>query len=225
MAILVRGSVEEVKAYRGRKVCTKIGTKKHQVYFRVEVDDFSFEEAVTTLRGSSNVVMFDYSGSEPFIKGYVPNVPIEGICVGVKVPVGADMTVDEVKRLLAEYPSWVTLILQLPEGYKNMELLYNINAKFKNVRFCGGYLFRLDGCKVGCCGADVFASKGITINDNNLIKDGCGCCMPTMAYEDVELEITTKDERQKSSNGSTLPKKPQKNTLFSSMLTKGSVAF
>ena len=43
----------------------------------------------------------------------------------------------------------VHILIHLPEGYSNMEYVKGMCTKFSNVRFTGGMLLALEGCKLG----------------------------------------------------------------------------
>lgn len=73
--------------------------------------------------------------------------------------------------ILNRFPSWVNIVLRTDKAH--MYDVYQVCQKYENVRFCGGYLFQLDGCRLGCGYKDTKSS----------IFEGCSC-----GVTDLELD-------------------------------------
>lgn len=227
MAILVRANLNDIAEYKGKNVSTKIGSKKHQVLFRLEVDDFSLLGAIEHAKNDKNVVMIDFAGTENFIKSCSIDTTGKIPYVGVRVEVGLNLTEEDIINLLNVYPEWVTLIIKLPDEYKDMQFLYEMCQKYSRLRFCGGHTFNIDGCRLGCCGLDMVEKLDIKVNNTNYIHQGCSCALESFDITDVELVVTQKAERNSntgsSKSKSSTPKKPK--AVFSDLLKRGAVDF
>lgn len=229
MAVLVRANLSDIFAYKGKNVTTKIGSKKHQVLFRVEVDDFSLVQAIEHSKNDKNVLMLDFAGTENFIKSCSVDASGKIPYVGVRVEVGLNLTEQDIVNMLAVYPEWVTLVIKLPDEYKDMQFLYEMCKKYNRIRFCGGHTFNIDGCRLGCCGLDLIEKLDIKVNNVNYIHQGCSCALESFDITDVELVVSQKAERSsntgssKSKSKSSTPKKSK--AVFSDLLKKGAVDF
>lgn len=213
MSVIVRTSFDNAKRYYGKGVVTKIGNKKHNVFFKVIVDDFSIDEALKS--DDSNIVMFDY-------RGMVTNQTYLGIestnlYVSKTYEYGSNISEQDIVDVINEVPKGVVPIIKLPDDYKDFEFICRVCDKYDRVRFCGGTLFCADGCRIGCCGRDVLDNAKIKYPDGNYIKEGCACALDIISDEGLELEITDKkvrSERKKSSSGV----KRQKTKMFGDLL-------
>ena len=231
MAVLVRADLESVKQYRGKSVSTKIGNKKNQVLFRVVVDDFSLVDALAYAKTDKNIVMLEYQGSHQYLSTIAesyngaPDLPY----MVVHESVGHNIDEEVLNSVLASFPQWCSVVIKLPNDYSNMEFIYNMSQKYPRVRFCGGYVFEIDGCRLGCCGRDIFEKTGVKYSNNDMIKEGCSCCVSTVQFEDVTLDVSSKPERVSKSTSSKASKTPTvkkpKQAMFGSLMQKGAVEF
>lgn len=217
MSVIVKANLEQVKEYKNKNVSTKVGNKKHQVYFKVEVDDFSLVEAIEHAKMDRNVLMLEYAGSDNYLKSVVLAPSDIFPYVGVSYEVGMNLSEDDITNALAEYPAWTTVIIKLPDEYKNLEFLHGMCQKYPRIRFCGGYTFSIDGCRLGCCGRDILEKKNIKVTDTDYLKDGCSCALQTLQFEDVELAVSAKAERSSNTSG-TKSSAPKKAAKFSNLL-------
>lgn len=229
MAVLVKANLEDVIPYKGKNISTKVGNKKQQVLFRVEADDFSLVQAIEHSRVDKNVVMIDFAGTDNYIKSCVlsneTNVPY----IGVPVEVGLNLTESDIANMLMGYPEWVTLIIKLPDEYKDIQFLTEMCHKYPRIRFCGGYTFNIDGCRVGCCGKDIVEKLDIKLGNLDYIHQGCSCAFETVSFNDIEIVATQKAERSSNTGGnknkskskSTAPRK----AAFSALLSRGESDF
>lgn len=215
MSMIVKADLSEIKEYTGKSVSAKIGKKSHPVLFRVNVDNFSVEEAIDVAKRDSNIVMLNYIGSPAGLA----NIDTKGVYITFSVEVGNDVSEEDIVKYIADIPEGVTLVVKLPEEFKNIRFAYEMSQKYDKVRFCGGCLFCFDECRFGCLGRDICTQKGIKFDDTEYIKTGCSCCIPIDDIANVELSIS--NSKQKSSSHSGNKSKNSKASLFSSLLYSG----
>lgn len=215
MSVIVKADLSEVKQYTGKSVTTKIGKKNHPVLFRVNVDDFTVEEGIDIAKRDANIIMLNYIGSQAGLT----NIVSKGVYITYAVEVGNDVTEEDIIKYLNNTPDGVTLVIKLPDDFKNIRFAYDMSVKYDKVRFCGGCLFCFDECKFGCVGRDICTQRGIKFDDTEYIKIGCSCCVPVEDFADVELAISTK--QQKSTTHSNNKSKISKASLCSSLLFSG----
>lgn len=205
MSVIVKTSFDNAKQYKGKCVTTKIGSKKHNVYFKVVVDDFTIEEALK--EKDSNIIMYDYQGmiSNPVYLG----IEDTDLYIAKSYEFGNDISENDILEVLNEVPKGVVPIIKLPSDYKDFEFVCRMCDKYEHIRFCGGIMFCAEGCRVGCCGRDVLTKAGVKFNDNNYIKEGCACSLDIISDEGLELEVSEKKvkadkkkSKSKSSGGS-----------------------
>lgn len=212
MSIIVKSDLSRAEEFTGKSVVAKIGKKKLPVVFRVTVDDFTVEEAIDVAKRDSNILMLNYVGSQ----GGLSQVNPQGVYIAWSIDVGNDVSEDDIQKCVEATPPGVTLVVKVPEDYKNIRFLYEMSEKYQSVRFCGGCLFCFDECKFGCCGKDICSARGIKFDDTEYIKEGCSCAIPVFDIADVELSVAT--SKAKSSNSTHKKSKPNKVAMFSSLL-------
>lgn len=184
MSIFAKVCYETALKFKGKGVTTKIDKKKHQVYFKVYCDDTDIQDALNLARISSNIVMLEYQGDLSLLHQYDTG----GVYLGVVHDFGMDITEADIAALLTELPANVILIVRVPLEFSNMQFIQDICTKYSNVRFCGGTIFCLEGCKVGCCGRDILEGKKIKVGNDTMMYQGCSCALQTYQEDDLELE-------------------------------------
>lgn len=217
MSVIVKTSYDIASQYRGKCVSTSVGGKKHNVYFRVTLDDFTLEDA---LQGSDdNIVMYEYQGmvSNPVYR----NIENTSLYIVEYREVCNDISEDDIKTILEEVPDGVTPVIKLPTEYNDFEFICRMCDKYPRVRFCGGTLFCAVGCRIGCCGHDILERHGVKFKDKKYIKEGCACGLPVISDEGLTFTVSdkrTKSTRTKKSGGSSKskPKKKSFNDMFGS---------
>lgn len=215
MSVLVKVGYETASNFRGKGVGTKVGNKKHQVYFKLYCDDTNLKECLDLARHSANVVMLEYQG----IPLALENENIEGVYITQVHDYGMNLCEEDVRDVVETTPKGVTPVIRLPLEYNDMQFIYNMSQKYSQIRFCGGTVFCLDGCRLGCCGRDILDSKGIKYNENQYIHEGCCCALETLNEEDVEL-VESKVKEKKSQSGGTRTKKK---VMFKDLLYQSGV--
>lgn len=214
--VIVKADLATAKQYTGKSLSVKIGKKKFSAVLRVNVDDFNIAEAIELAKRDVNILMLNYVGSHEGIQ----DVNTCGVYVAWGIDVGSDVTEDDIQRLYDDVPDGVTLIVKLPEGYKNIRFLYDMSQKFDRIRFCGGSLFCFEDCKFGCCGRDVCNERGISYDDTEYIKEGCSCAIPAFEMDEVEFIATNSMTKTEKTAKKSKPKS-NKTAMFSSLLYSG----
>lgn len=220
MSVLVKVGYETANKFRGKGVGTKVGNKKHQVYFKLYCDDTNLKDCIDLARNSANVVMLEYQG----IPLALENEDLHGVYITQVHDYGMNLCEEDIQDIIDTTPTGVTPIVRLPLEYNNMKFIYDMSQKYKPIRFCGGTVFCLDGCSLGCCGRDILDSKGIKYNENQYIHEGCCCALETLTEEDVELvESKVKERKSRASTGG---KGSKKTVMFKDLLYQsGAVEF
>lgn len=216
--IIVKIDVESIKDYVGKRVFTKIGSKKHQVIFRLSVDEFSLEEGVSLYRRDSNIIMIDYEGTLEGLESF--NSSMVGDCyIGYTMPVTGDMTESQFEHLISKLPDFLTPIFKFPEDFTDMGKLCTLSSIHPKIRFCGGYLFRLTGLNIGGVGVDILERRGIAPKKFSHLAIGSGCVYTNMLAKDIELVASKVNISRPKKK--VVAKKPNRAEKFSSMLLSG----
>lgn len=195
MSVIVKANYEIANEYANGRVTTKIGNKKHQVFFKVSCDDYSLNSCIELAKKSNNIIMLEYEGL-PVAPSFVALTQPIGVYIGYKTEVGMDISEDDIIRILNDTPLGVTPIIKLPDEYKDIRFVYDMCQKYDRIRFCGGLMFNLEGCRLGCCGRDVLDSNNIKYPSDVLMHEGCSCGLEVVDAEGLEFEVTAKAVKQ-----------------------------
>lgn len=214
--ILVKTDYTTAKIYEFNSVKTKVGSKKHQVYFKVYCDDTDVNDCIELYKSSNNIVMLEYQGMVESLVG----VNLQGVYITKVFDFGTNITEEDIIGIVQSLPDGLTGIIRLPQEYKDMRFIYNMSKKYLNIRFCGGTTFCLDGCRLGCCGRDILDSRGIKYDADSYMHEGCSCALETVLDTDVELEIGKLTKRSSNTQRSGGTKK-KKVALFKDLLYSG----
>lgn len=206
MSVIVKASYETASKYANDRVISKVNNKKHQVYFRVPCDDYSLNSCIELAKNSSNIIMLDYEGLSMSPSFLALTQPV-GVYIGIKIDVGMDLSEDDLIRIMNDTPLGVTPIIKLPNEYKNIRFVSDMSHKYDRLRFCGGTMFNLEGCRLGCCGADILESRGIKFPADEMMHCGCSCGLEVVDEEGLEFEVSTKSVKKPKSPKATKVKK------------------
>lgn len=219
MAIIVKADYNVVFAYNGKKVTTKYNGKKHQVLFKLACDDTNLRESIALAKVSENIIMLDYQGLANTPE-YLSLIGDTGVYIARTFEFGNNFTEADIQGVLDETPSGITPIIKLQNDFNNLELIYKLCNQFPRVRFCGGHLFCLSDCRIGCCGLDIMEKSGIKYSVDSYNKTGCCCALEVVDYMGLELEASTKTVKQSSPRTpkEKKPNKPRKTMKFSDLL-------
>lgn len=217
-SIIVKTTLDTAKEFTGKAVSTKVHGRKYQVFFKVEVDDFNIEEAISHASRDKNIIMLDYVGTNDYITRVSD---FKGVYIAWGRELGGEIDESDIAHIEDITPEGVTPIIKLPTSYNNIRFLYEMSEKYNRVRFCGGYLYSFDGCRFGCCGRDILSKLNIKFDDEDRVHEGCSCAIPVFEDSMVELVATSKSSR--TSNNSESKNKVGKSQRFSSILMGGTV--
>lgn len=217
--MIVKLKYDDVK---GNTLKLGIDGKKVPVFMRVAVDQDNVIEAVEKFKTYKNVVLLDYTGDMQTLEGLDSTTPI-----AVKFELETiDSTIDDI---MESVPSNVRVVVKLPNDYSDMRTIEAYSNKYSNIRFCGGYFLRLEGCKIGCvCAEDIY--KKVSANKVNLISRGCACVYENVDINDFDIveftdevipvkEVKPKATKTKTSSGTPKAKKEAKKKPIPSLLS------
>lgn len=207
--ILVKSDYDTAVRFEKTGCMTKIGNKKHQVLFKLYCDSLSIDSCISLYKRFPNVVVLEYQGEarELSIKD------IKGVRIIKTYESGVNITKEEIEDISESLPEGVSAVIKLPEDYSDMRFIYGISQKYANIRFCGGMLFRLEGCNLGCCECDYLTKLGMKYDDSNYIYEGCACAVNAYNIEEVELEEGKPIKLSGHNRGSSGTKKQNKKTI------------
>lgn len=168
---------KEANAARG-----VVNGKQVNFFLRVQVDEMNIAEAVQRFRGNKWVVALDYIGD----LGFLQNIDISGVLVIVTKEIASVESLDfDLQFMLSQIDPRVRVVLKLPKDFNNMKVLYDLNQRYPNLHFCGGYLLRIDGCNIGCIGVNDL-SKKVSASKIPLISEGCGCPLQNLTLDEAD---------------------------------------
>lgn len=219
MAIIVKADYSVVSAYNGKTVTTKYNGKKHKVLFKLICDDTTLAESIALAKSNNNIVMLDYQGLTD-AQDYKNLTESSSVYIGKTFVFGNNFTREDIQGVLDETPLGVTPIIKLPDDFSNLELVYKFCKEFPRIRFCGGHLFCLSECRIGCCGIDIIDKTGVKYSVESYNKTGCCCALEVVDYVGLELEASAKSSKQNSQRSPQKKKatKPKKTLRFSDLL-------
>lgn len=206
--LLVKTDYETAKKYERTGVTTKVGNKKHQVFFKVYCDELTIDDCISLYRSSRNVVMLEYQGN----LSTLAMKDIKGVYITRVFDFGNNITETDIQDAIEELPDGVTGIMRVPQEYSDMHFVYDMSQKYQNIRFCGGTMFCFDGCRIGCCGRDILDARNIKYDKSQYMFEGCSCALETMLSDDVVLE-EGKPYKVSGSSGNTETRKPSKRNI------------
>ena len=216
--MLAKISLDEAKAFGRNKVVTKVGNRKKVVLFEVSVDNTNIKDAIEFAVGNSSVAALVYEGTEQHLQ-MVSELDTKGVNICKVEQVADDVSEADIMKLLQIIPTWASLVVDVPEDYKNMEFICNMCEKYPRVRFSGGYLFNFKDCRLGICGDDTLEKLGVK-PDVGLVRTGDCCSLPVVCAGDIEITIATAKDKISSGGEKSAPKK--KTVMFSSMFNGAS---
>ena len=162
--------------------------------------------------------MLDYEGL-PMSASFTALTEPTGVYIGIKIEVGMDLSEDDIVRIINDTPEGVTPIIKLPDEYKNIRFVCNMSQKYDRIRFCGGTMFNISGCRLGCCGVDILGKNNIKFPADSMIHNGCSCGLEVVDEEGLEFEISQKAVKQRA------PKKPKEKSTSSAPKRKAVSSF
>lgn len=213
--VIVKADLSTAKQYTGKAVYAKVSKKKNQAYFRVAANDFNVSEAVSAASRDNNILAVEYEGTLDSLKG----LNFNNVCLLWEMPVGNDVTEEDIQKIVAEVPEGVSILLTLPEDFVNIRFVCDMLDKYPQIRFSGGNLFMFDGYAIGVCGKDLLTKRSIKFDsDKYLFYEGEDSALPVFDESEIELESGQKSTVKSSSSNASKKAKSSKASLFSSLL-------
>lgn len=211
MGVIVKLGVEEYRQFSGKKVTTKIEKKNHNVFFRLVIDSETYSEGISMFETNLDVLSVQYAGIVTSLDTVARLANMRGVAIDVEHEFLDTVTEEDVYGLAEETISGVTVLIKLPETYCDMEFIYNMSQAYKNVRFCGGNLFTIEGCRLGCS-IEARLKRASIAPEIGIIDS---CCSGLIRYE---LEALKLEVSEKSKVASSSVPRTGKKELFSSLL-------
>lgn len=185
--VLVKCRIDDIKKYLGKQIKGIINGKEVVLYIRLLCDEFDIMDGLDLIKNNDNILLLDYIGSD-FSPIYMTlSSEVVGDNYVIKLTdVENELTEKYVESIVKETPSGIVPVLRLPEKFKDLELIYNLNQKYPRVRFCGGTLFVIDGCNIGCCGMDLLQKKGVQYDLDAYYRKGtCDCALEVHDFKEI----------------------------------------
>ncbi len=196
--VLVKCKTTDIQKYLGKQIKGTVNGKEVVLYIRLLCDEFDVMEGIDLISKNDNILLLDYVGSDfsPVYMGLTAEVVGDNCLIKI-TDVEDTLTESFVESIVADTPSGVIPVLRLPESFKDLELIYKLNQSYPNVRFCGGTLFVIDGCNIGCCGMELLKKKGVNYDLDAYYRNGlCDCALEVHDFSEVKNISIIKDEQQ-----------------------------
>lgn len=135
----------------------EVDGKKVNFFMVVNVDESNLAEAVDRLGSSKGVAAFKYTGAPEFLQSATTVRTIEKPLI---LSIALDkVSVIDIQQTMIQYPQNVRIVFTLPKEFSDMRFIHDESKKYPNIRFEGGNLLRLAGCKIGAVGVEDIARK------------------------------------------------------------------
>lgn len=135
----------------------EVDGKRVNFYMIINVDETNFVDAVERFSFTKGVVAFNFVGNPTFLQTESIVRTVEKPIL-LRIPLENVNTID-IQQTMIQYPTNVRIVFVLPKDFKDMRLIYNESQKYANIRFEGGKLIRLIGCKIGAIGVEDIPRK------------------------------------------------------------------
>lgn len=210
MGVIVKIGVEEYRKFDNKKVTCKIDKKNNNVFFRLVIDSETYSEGISMFETNIDILSVTYVGVTS-LDSAARLASMRGVVIDVEYEVGMNVTEEDVCSFAESTSTGVTALIKLPSEYNNMEFIYRMSQAYKNVRFCGGNLFTIEGCSLGCSIENRL--KKASLSQYEGVVDSCCIGLVKYELEDLKLEVSDKVKV-----GTISTAKPGKRELFSSLL-------
>lgn len=197
--VLVKCKITDIQKYLGKQIKGVLKGKEVVLYIRLLCDEFDIMDGIDLIAKNDNILLLDYVGSDfsPVYMGLTSDV-IGDNCVIKITDVEDSLTEKFVGGIVADTPSGIIPVLRLPESFTDLELLYKLNQKYPSVRFCGGTLFVIEGCNIGCCGMELLKKKGVKYDLDAYYRNGlCDCALEVHDFAEIkDISVITNEEQR-----------------------------
>ena len=192
MSIVCGINLNLAKEYDRYSLTTKVEGKKHKVYFKLESGVDELQECINIASKRKDIIYVEYQGDVTSIDSIETN----GVSVVCFKEVGNNFTDEDIEYALSDLPLGVTLVLNLPDDYNNLEMVYRLSKKYPKIRFSGGNLFRLDGLRLGSYDKTILDSKGIKYGGFSYLTSNCKDILGCYNISNLELEFNEKSLKE-----------------------------
>lgn len=135
----------------------EVDGKKVNFFMVVNVDESNLAEAVDRLGTSKGVAAFRYTGAPEFLQDSPLVRTVEKPLI-LPLTLGVVNMID-IQQTMIQYPQNVRVVFTLPKEFTDMRFVHDESKKYPNIRFEGGNLLRLAGCKIGAVGVEDIPRK------------------------------------------------------------------
>jgi hypothetical protein len=199
--ILLRCKIDEIKPKLGNELKGFLNNKEEVLYIRLLCDETDIFDGIALMQQYKNILMIEYTGTDfnPIYFTLTSDVIGDNYVIQI-MPIDNAPTENYIKCVAEETPTGLIPVVKLPVDFCDLELLYKLNQKYPRVRFCGGNLFNIAGCNIGCCGIDLLESKAIKYDLDAYYRAGnCDCALQVCDFKEVSniqaiVNDTQKDE-------------------------------
>ena len=184
--VLVKGTYAEIKKYLNKQVKAIYQDNEVIVYFRVLCDETNVIEVLENCSKATNVIAVDYVGDKQ--SPCYCCLPYDLVKDNYIITIYKVDILEEsiVKQIIGMTPNGVTPIIQLNKNFSDLEKIWRLNKQYPKVRFCGGHLFCISDCNIGCCGMDILDKKGISYDTDAFYRiNPCNCALNVCDFKDI----------------------------------------
>ena len=189
MTMIAKLDYEDLNGYGIQAVVNK---KTVNLHMYVITNEFNIKDAIFTLAGNRYVVAIEYNGSLDVLRGLNYN----GLNVIIKHSIEnrSRQEIEDFIQEVQQINSFTKIILKVAKDFSDMREVLDFSKKYRGIAFCGGYLLRIPGAKIGCVQLeDIQVGKhGLK---TNIICEGCACIMESKELADfADAVFLTKEE-------------------------------
>jgi hypothetical protein len=211
--VIVKVNQETASQLRNGNCYAVVGKKKTPALLYIEADDYTIVDAIEEFKANKNVGVVEHMGTHNKLSSLSSEI-FRGAYTILTHELST-VTEEEVEKAVASTPAGVACMCKLPDDFCDMRFIRAMCDKFLNLRFCGGYLFRLDGCRLGYIAKDTL-SDAINVKTDKLIATNSGCIMNYVDYEAVSLELKAPTKSKSKATNASKASKSTKATSTSS---------
>ena len=164
----------------------EVDGKKVNFFMVINVDESNIAEAVDRFGSSKGVVAFKFTGAPEFLQDSTLIRSVEKpIILSIEL---AEVNIIDIQQTMIKYPQNVRVVFTLPKEFINMRFVHDESKKYPNIRFEGGNLLRLAGCKIGAIGVEDIPRK-IPLSRLKLVPTESGefSAMRVLGMDDVDF--------------------------------------
>ena len=185
--ILVKCRIKDIKKYLGQQLQATVNGREVKVYLRLLCDEIDIMDGLELSDKYDNIVMLDYIGDDfsPVYMNLTERTTGKS-CVIRIIDIEDELNETVIKNHLSMIPNGVTPVFKVKSNYADLETLYKLNQIYPKIRFCGGTLFAIKGCNIGCCGIPLLEEKGIKYDLDAYYRKGlCNCALEVHDFSDL----------------------------------------